>query len=147
MALKDQDLTVTEGDARTGYYWCLTDEQKSILEEFRSELIRLSEAEWPDDMSPGERAFLDDDVTMLKFLRARRFDLSASTKMAWDALKWRRSFQGIGVPNITEDMITTEISTGKAFIYKTDKRGRPVGYVRVRLHDASKRNLEEVLCS
>ena len=48
----------------------------------------------------------------------RRFDLPAATKMAWDTLKWRRSFQGIGVDNVTEELIANEIATGKAFLHK-----------------------------
>ena len=48
--------------------------------------------------------------------------MDAATDMGWACLQWRRSFQDIGVDNITEDMIGNEIKTGKTFLYKVMRR-------------------------
>jgi hypothetical protein len=33
-------------------------------------------------------------------------------------VKWRKTFQGIGIEALTEEMIENELKTGKTFFYK-----------------------------
>jgi hypothetical protein len=84
-----------------------------------------------------------DDAMLLRFLRARNFDINLSFPMLQDCWEWRRSFQGVGAANVTEESIQNELKSDKGFFYKHDKEDRPVFYVRVRLHDSNSRNLEE----
>jgi len=85
-SISESDLTVSEGDARTGYVWCLTDEQKESLATFRAELLTLAATEWPDGLTERERGFLDDDVTMLKFLRSRYDPTDRTQRTRYHAL-------------------------------------------------------------
>lgn len=70
-----------------------------------------------------------DTLTMLRFLRARKFDVQLSKQMFIDSEKWRAEFGG-GV----DDLVRTFTYPEKAqivqyypqYYHKTDKDGRPV---------------------
>ena len=59
-------------------------------------------------------------------------------------MQWRHDFQGIGVDNITEDMIGSELKSGKSFWYKFDKKRQAIVYIRPRCHDPSGTDAAEV---
>eukprot|EP01094_Clydonella_sp_ATCC50884_P016001 TRINITY_DN2668_c0_g4_i1.p1 TRINITY_DN2668_c0_g4~~TRINITY_DN2668_c0_g4_i1.p1 ORF type:complete len:395 (+),score=160.71 TRINITY_DN2668_c0_g4_i1:254-1438(+) len=142
--LSDTELAAGEHAAQSGFAWCLTEAQEEKLRQFRAAIMAKVDEHWEGELTDKEREFLADDVDMLRFLRSRRFDLEAAIDMGWACLQWRRDFQGIGVDNITEDMIQNEIRTGKTFLFRTCKYGRPVGYVKTRLHQTSVRDLKEL---
>ena len=65
--------------------------------------------------------------------------------VSYRTAKWRSGFQdGLGVANITEESVENELATGKCFFYKYDKKGRPVTYIRPRLHVPSECDPKEV---
>ncbi|KAH9828217.1 Sec14 cytosolic factor [Teratosphaeria destructans] len=70
-----------------------------------------------------------DTLTMLRFLRARKFDVQAAKKMFEDTEKWRKEFGG-GVDNLTKTFEYTEkpqvFQYYPQYYHKTDKEGRPV---------------------
>jgi hypothetical protein len=94
------------------------------------------------------------DALLLRFLRARKWDVNAALVMAISALHWRASDSKVdtdvilrgeeGMLNLTEDADPTQkkegedfmqqIRMGKSFLHGFDKEGRPICYVRVRLH-------------
>eukprot|EP01111_Echinosteliopsis_oligospora_P017489 TRINITY_DN75_c0_g1_i2.p1 TRINITY_DN75_c0_g1~~TRINITY_DN75_c0_g1_i2.p1 ORF type:complete len:224 (-),score=29.97 TRINITY_DN75_c0_g1_i2:134-805(-) len=80
------------------------------------------------------RDFFDDRM-LLRFLRARKFDVNASYQMILACIKFRVEFQGVGVDAITFDSCKREATSGKSFIHGTDNTGRPIVIVRPRLHD------------
>lgn len=85
----------------------------------------------------------DPDVIVLKFLRARKWNVSAGVAMMAACMKWRIEF---GVEDIIakgeeglEDCegFIHQMKIGKSFIQGTDKQGRPIVYITVRLHKMS----------
>jgi len=70
-----------------------------------------------------------DTLTMLRFLRARKFDVQASKKMFVDSEKWRKEFGG-GLETLVPNFDYTEKQQVMQFYpqyyHKTDKDGRPV---------------------
>lgn len=84
-----------------------------------------------------------DDRTILKFLRARKFDVTAAFQMIEACLKFRQEFQGVGVDQIKLESCKREASQGKSYIHGIDNTGRPIVIVRPRLHDPAKTDPEE----
>lgn len=93
----------------------MTAEQQSTLEEFRA---KLEAAGYKDRL---------DDATLLRFLRARKFDIPKATQMFEACEKWRAEF---GTNTILTDFHYVEKSKVAQyypqFYHKTDKDGRPV---------------------
>eukprot|EP00246_Nothoceros_aenigmaticus_P002365 TRINITY_DN13217_c0_g1_i1.p1 TRINITY_DN13217_c0_g1~~TRINITY_DN13217_c0_g1_i1.p1 ORF type:complete len:289 (+),score=58.45 TRINITY_DN13217_c0_g1_i1:81-947(+) len=83
----------------------------------------------------------DDDYTLLRFLRARSFDVGKAKAMFEAMIEWR---QEIGADTIRETFEFPERKATKAlyphFHHKTDKVGRPVYIERL-----GQLNIEEVL--
>ncbi|BDD56811.1 cytosolic factor, phosphatidylinositol/phosphatidylcholine transfer protein [Monascus purpureus] len=92
-----------------------TPEQDAKVFQLRSELERLGYTERLDTL------------TLLRFLRARKFDVQAAKTMFIESEKWRKEFG-------TDDLARTFDYTEKAqvfkfypqYYHKTDKDGRPV---------------------
>jgi hypothetical protein len=94
------------------------------------------------------------DALLLRFLRARKWDVNAAAVMAVSALHWRLAdckvdsdimLRGeLGMLELTKSSDVAEkkegqdfmdqIRMGKSFLHGTDKEGRPCCYVRVKLH-------------
>ncbi|EGW31944.1 phosphatidylinositol/phosphatidylcholine transfer protein Sec14p [Spathaspora passalidarum NRRL Y-27907] len=100
---------------QTGYTSNLTEEQKQLVIDLRKRLQEL-----------GYKSRLD-DASMLRFLRARKFDLEKSLEMFVNCEKWREEF---GVNTILQDFHYQEkpivASMYPQYYHKTDKDGRPV---------------------
>lgn len=93
----------------------LTDDQKKTLKEFREQLEAAGYTERLDDS------------TLLRFLRARKFDIAAAKIMYDNCEKWRVEF---GVNTIFEDFHYDEkplvAKYYPQYYHKIDKEGRPV---------------------
>ncbi|KAJ3153884.1 cytosolic factor, phosphatidylinositol/phosphatidylcholine transfer protein [Geranomyces variabilis] len=95
----------------------LTAEQEAVLAQFKTEL--------------AAEGFYDpekhDDHALLRFLRARKFQLPASKKMWSEYVTWRKDF---GTDNVLETFEFPEYPIVKKFYprfyHKADKLGRPV---------------------
>lgn len=94
------------------------------------------------------------DALLLRFLRARKWDVNAALVMVISALHWRAADAKVDSDVILRgeqgmlDLITSDnsvdqregedfmqqIRMGKSFLHGVDKEGRPICYVRVRLH-------------
>ncbi|KAI5964075.1 SEC14 [Candida pseudojiufengensis] len=101
----------------TGYTSNLTPEQKEITIELRKELVAL-----------GYKDRLD-DASLLRFLRARKFDLILAKQMFIDCENWREKF---GTNTILKDFKYEEkpivAKMYPTYYHKVDKDGRPVYY-------------------
>ncbi|ODV90282.1 hypothetical protein CANCADRAFT_2014 [Tortispora caseinolytica NRRL Y-17796] len=101
--------------SNTGYPGSLTGEQKQKLEQLRSDLKTL-----------GYEENLD-DATLLRFLRARKFDVTKAKDMFIACEKWRKDF---GVKDIVQNFHYVEkLAVSEyypQYYHKTDKDGRPV---------------------
>lgn len=94
------------------------------------------------------------DALLLRFLRARKWDVNAALVMAISALHWRREESKVdsdimlrgeeGMLNLSNssnpsekkegDDFMAQIRMGKSFLHGFDMDGRPLCFVRVRLH-------------
>jgi hypothetical protein len=103
---------------RLGY---LTVEEEDILTQFKKEL--------------SEEGFYDpshhDDHLLLRFLRARKFQIPLSKKMFIDYITWRKDF---GTDELIDTLEFPEFLVVQRFYprfyHRTDKLGRPI-YVEV----------------
>jgi len=105
------------------------------------------------------------DALLLRFLRARKWDVNAAQIMAISALHWRlaegkvdsdvmlRGEETMHEYSNSEDPVKRkmgndfmeQIRLGKSYIHGVDKMGRPLCYVRTHLHhqgDQSEESLE-----
>ncbi|KAJ3127643.1 cytosolic factor, phosphatidylinositol/phosphatidylcholine transfer protein [Nowakowskiella sp. JEL0407] len=132
----------------------LTDSQKEILDRFKAILHQLTEdsdhlsdsslpATYTDiaqevlanESFPNAPPFKFDnerhsDYMLLRFLRARKFDIGLSLKMFLEYEAWRATFGGVGVDQLVRTWEYPEMVVVAAhyprFYHKTDKFGRPV---------------------
>ncbi|KAF9425762.1 hypothetical protein BGZ76_003082 [Entomortierella beljakovae] len=81
------------------------------------------------------------DALLLRFLRARKWNVSNGLNMILKAFKWRIEDDIEEVKANNEEALTAkyrgfshQMEIGKSFVYGTDKLGRPVVYINVKLH-------------
>lgn len=88
----------------------------------------------------------DPDTLLLRFLRARKWNLIEALLMVVDTLYWHKSF---GVGNILrkgESAVKEYLLTcGKHYAWNVDYKGRLVIWITSRLHDKNKQTLHENL--
>lgn len=88
----------------------------------------------------------DVDVLVLRFLRARKWNVYEAFGMLTECLRWRRSF---GVRRILihgESAIKTRLlESGESFFWKHDKAGRLTIVMRGRLHERTAQTLTEMM--
>ncbi|VUC25417.1 unnamed protein product [Clonostachys rosea] len=111
----DYDFPYTAPEAQNGHAGFLTKEQIAQVEQLRMML----EAEGCTDRL--------DTLTLLRFLRARKFDVNLSKQMFLDTEKWRKEIK-------LDELVPTWDYPEKAelhkyyeqFYHKIDKDGRPI---------------------
>ncbi|EFC49514.1 hypothetical protein NAEGRDRAFT_78034 [Naegleria gruberi] len=108
-------IDVTKGyNPRTS----LTQEQNEILNDFIKKIDY-------DSLTDRERKYLD-EPSLLRFLRARDYDLNKAEKLMNSCLEWRRTFKP---DEITAKELEDESSSGKLFQRGFDKNNRPIIYM------------------
>ncbi|KAI9096625.1 CRAL-TRIO domain-containing protein [Phlyctochytrium arcticum] len=120
----------------------LTPDQEETLYAFYAAL--RSAINRSEDPSPAE---LEDelwfacgydrpDQLLLRFLRARKWDIQKAVLMTIMTLRWRREF---GVRELITDgeeaLDPRELNSNKSYFYGQDKEGRPCCYCHAQLHD------------
>jgi hypothetical protein len=75
------------------------------------------------------------DVILLRWIRARKWDINRALQQLLDTIKWRHDW---GVKEFIEkgetDICSEELLTGKSYFMGNDKFGRPINYVSVKDH-------------
>ncbi|CAD6455208.1 e1b3b0a1-8cae-4f74-82f2-6b30a941f5f3 [Sclerotinia trifoliorum] len=109
------DYPTTSPTAKSGHPGHTTPEQDAQVEQLRS---KLEAAGFTERL---------DTLTLLRFLRARKFDVTFSEKMFVDAEQWRKEF-GLDELVRTFDYKEKEevFRYYPQYYHKTDKDGRPV---------------------
>jgi hypothetical protein len=76
------------------------------------------------------------DTFILRFLRARKFNVPKAFAMLISALKWRIMSQVQHLIQYGESIVDqSQLECGKAFLYKFDRQNRPVMYINVEKHE------------
>ncbi|KIJ64446.1 hypothetical protein HYDPIDRAFT_28391 [Hydnomerulius pinastri MD-312] len=104
----------------------LTPQQAETLETFRRQLFE--EGILHDGDSIGT-----DDRTLLRFLRARKFNLNESKKMIKNCQHWRQTISGVGIDELYKRLDPYDypgreevFKSWSMYFHKTDKKGRPL---------------------
>ena len=66
---------------------------------------------WTPDEKDEAVAWISRPVPRSRFLRARQWNVDAAMAMIEPCVRWRRTFQGIGVEHIDEKTIDNELKT------------------------------------
>jgi len=91
---------------------------------------------WTEGEVKEATAWIDDPVNRVRFLRARQWNYEPASELMINAIQWRRTFQGIGVPRLTVKDAESQMRIGKAYPHGLDKHSRPVTYVVSKLHES-----------
>ncbi|RIA92224.1 CRAL-TRIO domain-containing protein [Glomus cerebriforme] len=96
----------------------------------------------------------DPDILLLRFLRARKWDVEKAVVMLIATLKWRLQFDveeiikggELGMEKHFAEKgikgLKVQFTSGKSFVRGTDNEGRPVTYVNVKAHKKEEQPLE-----
>ncbi|KAK9898506.1 CRAL/TRIO domain-containing protein [Cystobasidium minutum MCA 4210] len=93
----------------------------------------------------------DPDALLLRFLRARKWDVDRAFNMLASTLKWRIETNLIQIVAAGEEGLAKEkgvlknFQLGKCYFRGTDKQGRPLIFARVKHHKAADQTQEEML--
>lgn len=111
---------------------------KALLQRFKTSIPSLSsssDAEISDSILYelfDLAAFDDMDHTMLRFLRARKYNLDESLKMLYDALLWRKQIDIRKIMDHGESALAPRlVNAGMYFIWGQDLEGRPIIFLNV----------------
>ncbi|OLL22621.1 CRAL-TRIO domain-containing protein [Neolecta irregularis DAH-3] len=94
------------------------------------------------------------DTWLLRFLRARKWDVHRAFVMLLSTIHWRTS--EMCYPKVdrlaaegeeyfflnNDEEFIKQLQSGKAFMYGSDKEGRPLSYIKPRLHFPAHQSLE-----
>ncbi|KAF9957611.1 hypothetical protein BGZ65_001957 [Modicella reniformis] len=144
----------------TGLVGKLIPEQKEFLKQMWAEIFRLIDAS--DSNAPvadllavpsaaaetasvkSKTSTIKKNSLLLRFLRARKWNVTNGLNMILKAFKWRLEDDIEEVKAKNEDELDAkyrgfklQMELGKSFVHGTDKVGRPIVYIPVRLHKPS----------
>jgi hypothetical protein len=106
----------------------------------------------------------DPDSVLLRFLRARKWDVQKALVMMIATMKWRQKDAAVDeeimkngeLVNLDEDEVISptkkklandmmaQLQMGKSFLHGLDKEGRPMCFIRVRLHRPGAQSAESL---
>ncbi|OSD07256.1 CRAL/TRIO domain-containing protein [Trametes coccinea BRFM310] len=103
-------------------------DKEEILKEFRETLVKQ------DLIRDGDTIGTDDD-TLLRFLRARHFNLKQSTIMWKNCQHWRKTVEGVGIDELYRQIDPFDYPERELvfdcwplYFHKVDKKGRPLNF-------------------
>eukprot|EP01133_Synstelium_polycarpum_P010315 gene10315-12027_t len=100
----------------------LDDKQMNIFNQFKAKLAEL-------ELDEQEKKWLsvDCDMMVLRYLRAREYDLHLAFELFKGTMAWRKSYKPF---DITPESLAHEASTGKQYVHGKTLDGRPSIYMR-----------------
>ncbi|KAI0086546.1 CRAL-TRIO domain-containing protein [Irpex rosettiformis] len=97
-----------------------------VLKQFREDLVK-------EDLLHEGDSIGTDDETLLRFLRARHFNLKNAKIMWKNCYNWRETTEGVGIDELYRQIDPFDyperdhvFKFWPLFFHKTDKRGRPI---------------------
>jgi len=84
-----------------------------------------------------DKNFPLDTACLLRYLRARDYDIDAAEEMLKDTLNFRREYQVGDIPVKFQRQLRRENATGKTYARGFDKRGRVVLYMKPRYENTN----------
>ncbi|KAI5986149.1 CRAL-TRIO domain-containing protein [Pisolithus albus] len=101
-------------------------QQEDILEQFRRQVFQ-------EDIVREGDSIGTDDLTLLRFLRARKFNLDEAKKMIKGAQQWRKTVAGVGIDELYNQLDIFDypgreqvFRSWSMFFHKAHKMGRPL---------------------
>jgi len=108
-----------------------SESEKSAVLELATVLQRDSTESTSSFSAPV--AFFQDTSSLVRFLRARQWDVHKAAAMAHASAEWQESFDLRGVrEGAYREQIASENAMGKLYVRGFDKRGRPAIYMKPR---------------
>lgn len=106
----------------SGHPGNLSSEQQKALDTLRKSLLDANVIEKPEDAPPYQ------DVQLLRFLRARNFDVNAAREMYLRAEKWKSSVKldQLCTEWCFEERDVVAKHGWRMYFHKTDRLGRPI---------------------
>ncbi|KAI0078264.1 CRAL/TRIO domain-containing protein [Panus rudis PR-1116 ss-1] len=103
-------------------------DEKAMVREFREQLVK-------EDLLHEGDSIGTDDHTLLRYLRARQFNLKQAKIMWKNAYEWRKSVEGVGIDELYRRIDPWDyperehvFNCWPLFFHKTDKKGRPLNF-------------------
>ncbi|KAI8994113.1 CRAL/TRIO domain-containing protein [Trametes punicea] len=103
-------------------------DKNAILKQFRDVLVQR------DLIHDGDTIGTDDE-TLLRFLRARQFNLQQSTIMWENCQRWRKTVEGVGIDALYREIDPFDyperdivFDCWPLYFHKLDKKGRPLNF-------------------
>ncbi|KFG81004.1 CRAL/TRIO domain protein [Metarhizium anisopliae] len=137
----------------------LADQSPETIRDFQK-LLHGQSAQSIRSMVIGAVKHEHPDTLILRFLRARKWDINKALMMMFKAMNWRHVDFKVDediMPNGEAGAVADEkaaktlgrdfmkqIRMGKSFLHGTDRHGRPICIVRARLHKASDQCVESI---
>jgi len=101
------------------------------------DMMRLFQGPEETEEQDG-RGLYHDAGCLLRYLRARKWDLQAAENMLRNTGRWRRSFGFAGVvAGEHAESLAMENDSGKLYVRGIDRRGRPAVYMKPRNENSS----------
>ncbi|KAK2748941.1 hypothetical protein FQN57_007224 [Myotisia sp. PD_48] len=134
----DQSAFGTESDPLSGHLNHLSSSQSEALDSFKKECIERTLYR----PAEGAKSASHSDATLLRFLRARRFDVNGALDQFAATEKWRKENQiELLYENIDIDSYETSRRVYPQWTGRRDRRGIPI-YVYV-IRDLNSKNMAE----
>lgn len=160
---KDDDAASTTSMESAAHMPAGEDDKYGQTKEFHEALANLS----PETLRATFWSMVKHDHPdglLLRFLRARKWDVEKALVMMVSTMRWRSSEMHVdddimwnGEMGALEDAqgsdptkkkhgedFLTQMRLGKSFLHGTDKEGRPMCFVRVRLHKQGEQSEESL---
>jgi len=134
----------------SGFLGNISPEQQIALDDFRFSLkeydnmlesTKEDEAKYDPFIRSEIAKILQDDMALLRLLRARKFEPKHALTLMLQVINWRVDTEP---DKILEETVREFIQKQLLEVTGFDKRGRPVGIIRVRRHDKYNRNLDKM---
>jgi len=125
--------TITDEEEDEKFLENLTKEELDLVLKFKS---KYSNIEIPKE-DPG---FIINNLTWIRFLRARKWKLNDSIELFEKWIKFRKEIKPF---SIKSEIILNELKCEKGYWFGNDKEGCPIIVVKIYNHDSNIRNFQE----